>query len=53
MDAILLVFWLQMHIVAALNLWGDIVASIVFWLFRKISSCRKAKLLLTSKLRLI
>ena len=30
MDAIILVLWLQMHVAVALNLWGDVVGSMVF-----------------------
>ena len=31
-DVIILVVWLQMHIVVALNLWGNAVINMVFWL---------------------
>ena len=41
-----------MHVVVVLNLWGDVVASIVFWLFYKAYQCTKAKLVLVSNLRL-
>ena len=31
MNATLLVLWLQMHAVVALNLWGDVVVNIIFF----------------------
>ena len=36
MDAITLMLWLQMHIVVALNLLGNVVVNIFFWLFCKV-----------------
>ena len=33
MDAIILVFWMQMHVAVALNIWGDGVINIFFAFF--------------------
>ena len=33
MDAILLVLYMQMHVVVALNLWVDIIVNLFFWIF--------------------
>ena len=35
MNAILVV-WLQMYIAVALNLWGDAVENMVFWLLKNL-----------------
>ena len=33
MDAILLVLWIQMSVVVAIDLWGSIIVKMVFWFF--------------------
>ena len=48
MDTVLLVFRLQMHIAVALNLWGDIVVNMIFWLILKSYPCRTPKLVVAS-----
>ena len=32
-DAVNNMLWLQMHIVNALNIWGDVVINIILWIF--------------------
>ena len=53
MDAIILVPWMQVHIVFALSLWGGVVVNIFFWLLCKGCNCTIPKLIPISKLRSI
>ena len=52
MDTILLLFWLQINIVVTLNLWGDTVVHMVFWLFCKRNLQRTLKTIPGSHLKL-
>ena len=52
MDSIPLLLWMKMSIAVALNLWGDIVVSMFFWLFLKNYHCITPKLFILSNLGL-
>ena len=53
MDIIFLVLWLQIHIVFALNLWSDIIVSMVYWLFLEFYHWKWTKLVPVTNLRLL
>ena len=41
-----------MHIVVALNFWGNAVANKGFWIFYRIYNCKRARIVPVSKLKL-
>ena len=51
-NTIILLLWMQRHIVIALNFWGDAVVHMIFWLFCKSNHQRIPKLVPVSNLRL-
>ena len=53
MNAIFLVFWLQMHVLIVLNLWSDIVVHMILWFFCKGNHQRTPKVVPVSNLRLL
>ena len=52
-DAIILVLWLQMHVVVALNLCGNVIVTMLLWFFCKVYHSKTTKLVSVSKLRLL
>ena len=45
--------WLYMHVVVALNLWGNVVVYMIIWVFGKSCAQRKVRLIPVSNLRLL